>query len=134
MSQSNGLKNLKFVLMLYIVFNLFYGISFLFFTGMLVTMSGSPEPVPLSWIRWAGGPLLGFGIGAIWVFRNPSKQGVFVSMAAIASLLSGLGLLYSKIFDHSTAYTWFHVTPIVCLFALFVLLLWARQGAKEVLQ
>jgi hypothetical protein len=133
MSQSDGLKNLKFALILYIAFNLFYGVSFLFFTGTLVSMSGSPEPVNLSWIRWAGGPLLALGIGAIPVFRNPSKQGAFVSVAAMSSLFGGLGLLYSKIFDHSTSYTWFHMTPSVIALLLFVLLLWARQAAKEIL-
>jgi hypothetical protein len=134
MSQNNGLKNLKFALMLYIVFNLFYGVAFLFFTGTLVSMSGSPEFVNFSWIRWAGGPMLALGIGAITVYRNPSKQGPFVITAALAALFGGMGLLYSKIFDHSTAYTWFHMTPSVLGIALFVLLIWARQGAKEVLQ
>ena len=105
MSQNNGLKNLKLALLSYIVFNLFYGVSFLFFTGLLVSMSGSSEPVNLSWIRWAGGPLLALGLGAIPVYRNPSKQGPFVTTATLSALLGGLGLLYSKIFDHSTSYT-----------------------------
>ena len=133
MAQNNGLKNLKFALMLYIVFNLFYGVSFLFFTSTLVSMSGSPEPVNLSWIRWAGGPLLALGIGMIPVYRNPSKQGLFVTTAALTVLLGGVGLLYSKIFDHSTAYTWFHMTPCVLSLVIFALLLWARQGAKDIL-
>ncbi len=134
MSQNDGLKTLKFVVMLYIVFNLFYGVSFLLFPGMLVSMSGSPEPLNLSWIRWAGGPLLALGIGAIPVFRNPSKQGPFITAATLSTLLGGLGLLYSKIFDHSTSYTWFHMTPSVLSLVLFGLLLWARKGAKEELK
>jgi hypothetical protein len=133
MSPNSGLKNLKYVLMLYIVANLFYGVFFLFLPGVLVSMSGVPEPVNLGWIRWAGGPLIALGIGAIQVYRNPSKQGIFVTIAAISGLLIGLGLLYSKIFDHSTAYTWFHMTPCVIYLVLFVLLLWARQGAKDIL-
>jgi hypothetical protein len=134
MSQNNGLKNLKLALLSFIVFNLFYGVCFLFFTGLLVSMSGSPEPVNLSWIRWAGGPLLALGLGAIPVYRNPSKQGPFVTTAYLSALLGGLGLLYSKIFDHSTSYTWFHMMPCVLSLALFVFLLWARQGAKDVLE
>ncbi|MGE5809184.1 MAG: hypothetical protein ACM32I_08665 [Nitrospirota bacterium] len=134
MSLDRGLKRLKFALMLFIVFNLFYGVSFLFFTSTLVSMSGSPEPLNLSWIRWAGGPLLALGIGAIPVFRDPSKQGTFVTAAAMSSLFGGLGLLYSKIFDHSTSYTWFHMTPSVLALLLFVLLFWARQGAKDILK
>jgi hypothetical protein len=134
MSQNNSLKNLKFVLMLYIVFNLFYGVSFLLFPAFLVSLSGSPEPLNLSWIRWAGGPLLALGIGAIPVFRNPAKQGPFVTTATLSTLLGGLGLLYSKVFDHSTSYTWFHMTPSILGLVLFALLLWARQGAKDSLE
>jgi len=134
MSQSNGLKNLKLALMLSIIFNLFYGVSFLLFTGFVVSLSGSPEPVNLSWIRWAGGPLLALGIVGISVYRNPSKQGGFVTTVALSALLGGLGLLYSKVFDHSTAYTWFHMTPCVLSLAIFALLVWARQGAKEILE
>jgi hypothetical protein len=133
MSRNNGLKNLKYVLVLYIGANLFYGVFFLFLPGMLVSLSGVPEPVNLGWIRWAGGPLIALGIGAIQVYRNPAKQGIFITIAAISELLIGLGLLYSKMFDHSTSHTWFHITPCVIGLVLFVLLLWARQGAKDIL-
>jgi hypothetical protein len=133
MSPNNGLKNLKYVLVLYIVMILFYGVFFLFLPGVLVSMSGAPEPVNLGWIRWAGGPLIALGIGAIQVYRNPAKQGIFVTIAAISELLIGSGLLYSKIFDHSTSDTWFIITPCVIALVLFVLLLWARQGAKDIL-
>ncbi len=133
MSQNSGLKNLKYVLILYIVGNLFYGVFFLLLPGMLVSMSGVPEPVNLGWIRWAGGPLFALGAGAIQVYRSPAKQGIFVTIAAISELLIGSGLLYSKIFDHSTSYTWFIMTPCVVALVLFVLLVWARQGAKDIL-
>jgi hypothetical protein len=133
MSQNSGLKNLKYALILYIGAILFYGVFFLFLPGMLVSMSGVSEPVNLGWIRWTGGPLIALGIGAIQVYRNPAKQGIFVTIAAISELLIGSGLLYSKIFDHSASHTWFIMTPCVIALALFVLLLWARQGAKDIL-
>jgi hypothetical protein len=79
MSPNNGLKNLKYVLLLYIVAILSYGVFFLFLPGVLVSMSGVSEPVNLSWIRWAGGPLMALGIGAIQVYRDPAKQGIFVT-------------------------------------------------------
>jgi hypothetical protein len=133
MSRESGEKRLKTVLVLLALFDLFYGIAFLLFPGMLVAMSGSPEPVNLSWIRWAGGPLLAFAFGAFSARRNPAGQGAFVMAAMLSALLGGLGLLYSKIFDHSTSYAWFHMMPALSCLALFVLLLWARQGAKEIL-
>ncbi len=134
MSQNNGIKNLKFVLVLYIAANLGYGAAFLLFPGMLRDISGSPDPIGLSWIRWAGGPLIALGIGAVKVFRNPSGQGTFIMTAIISELLTGLGLLHSKMFDHSTSYAWFHITPSVLSLVLFALLVWARQGARNVLE
>ncbi len=133
MTNNNGIEKLRFVLKLAVFFNLFYGIGFLFVPGMLVAMSGESS-LPLGWIRWSGGPLFAIGIGAIQVHRNPAKQGVFMTIAIMAALTVGLGLLYSKIFDHSTVYTWFHMTPCVINLLMFGLLLWARQGAKEILK
>jgi len=134
MSQDQGVKNVKLALMAVIVVNLFYGVSFLFFPGMLLSLSGSSEPLNLGWIRWSGGPLIALGIGALQAYKKPAGQGVFVTVATISALLTGLGLLYSKIFDRSTTYTWFHMTPCVLSLLVFVLLLWARQGAKDVLK
>ncbi len=134
MSQENGLQRLKAVLVIYIIAHLFYGISFLVVPGFIISISGSPDPVGLSWIRWAGGPLIALAVGAIQVHRRPSGQGVFMTTATLSALMVGLGLLYSKMADHSTAATWFHLTPCVINLGLFALLLWARQGAKEILK
>ncbi len=134
MAQSNGLKILKSVLMLYIAANLFYGVSLFFFPNLFWDVSGSSEPLGLGWIRWAGGPLIAMGIGGIQVFRNPSRQGTFIMIATLSALFMGLGLLYSKIYDHSISSTWFHMTPCVINLTLFALLVGARQGAKEILQ
>jgi hypothetical protein len=134
MSQNEGIKKLKVVLAVFFVCYLSYGVSFLFFPGIVYAVSGSPDPLGLSWIRWSGGACIALGFGALQVFRNPARQGLFVSVATISSLLIGLGLLYSKIFDNSTSALWFHMTPCVINLALFVLLVWARQGAREVLE
>ena len=131
MAQDNGLKKLKIVLALFVVSYLFYGVSFLFLPGMLSDMSG--DPVKLGWIRWSGAPLLALGIGAIQVYRNPSKQGVFMTVATASALFIGLALLYSKLFDASTKYAWFTLAPCFINLALFVLLVWARKGAKEII-
>jgi len=133
MSQDKGIKKLKVVMLLFFVTYLFYGVSFLFSPGMVYAMSHSPEPLGLSWIRWSGGALIALGIGAIQVFRNPSRQGGFVIVAMISALLIGLGLLYSRFFDNSTSTFAFHMTPCFINLGLFVLLVWARQGAKDIL-
>jgi len=134
MEQINGLKILKTVLLLYIAAYLFYGVSLFFFPNLLWDVSGSSEPLGLGWIRWAGGPLIAMGIGGIQVFRNPARQGTFITIATLSALFIGLGLLYSKIYDHSISSTWFHMAPCVINLTLFALLLAARQGAKEILK
>ncbi len=133
MSQNDGIQKLKGILIIYIIAHLFYGISFLLFPGFIVSISGSPDPVGLTWLRWSGGPLAALAVGAIAVYRNPAGQHVFLNVALASALFVGLGLLYSWLFDHSTSAAWFHLTPCVVNLALFFLLLWARQGAKEAL-
>jgi hypothetical protein len=120
--------------MLYIAANLFYGVSLFFLPNLLWDVSGSLEPLGLGWIRWAGGPLIAMGIGGIQVFRNPARQGTFITIATLSTLFIALGLLYSKIYDHSISSTWFHMTPCVINLTLFALLLGARRRAKEILE
>jgi hypothetical protein len=134
MSHNSALRILRSVLLLYIAANLLYGVSLFFLPNLLWDVSGSSEPLGLGWIRWAGGPLIALGIGGIRVFRNPSRQGTFITIATLSALFIGLGLLYSKLYDHSISYTWFHMTPCVINLTLFGLLLGARQGAKEILK
>jgi hypothetical protein len=132
MSQNDGLTRLKIVLAVFFVSYLFYGVSFLFFPGMLSEMSG--DPVHLGWIRWSGGALFALGIGAVQAFRNPARHGSFVTVATISALLIGCSLLYSKLMEPSTKHAWFTLTPCFINLGLFVLLLWARQGAREALK
>jgi hypothetical protein len=134
MHRNNGLKILKPVLLLYIAAYLFYGVSLFFFPNLLWDVSGSSEPLGLGWIRWAGGPLIAMGIGGIQVFRNPAGQGTFITIATLSALFIGAGLFYSKVYDHSISSTWFHMTPCVINLVLFVLLLWGRQEAKDILE
>jgi hypothetical protein len=133
MTHESGVKRLKFVLALFIVSSMFYGILLLLTPGILVAMSGSPGPIDLSWIRWSGGALIALGIGSIQAYRKPAGQDVFLNVVTLSLLLIGLGILYSMIFDNSTSDLWFLLTPCLINLGLFVLLVWARQGAKDVL-
>jgi hypothetical protein len=132
MTQNNGLKKLKIVLALFFVSYLFYGVSFLFLPGLLSEISG--DPVHLGWIRWSGAPLFALGLGAIQAYRNPVKHGSFITVAIVSALLVGSALLYSKLFEPSSKQAWFTLTPCFINLGLFVLLVWARQGAKDVLE
>ncbi len=134
MSNEKGIAQLKFVLAVYSIAHLFYGVSFLIAPGFIVGISGSTDPVGLSWIRWSGGPLFALAVGAIQAYQKPQGKGIFMTVASVSALLVGLSLLYSRLFDHSTSAAWFHWTPCIINLALFALLMWARQGAKEILE
>ena len=90
---------LKVSLLLFAVISFGYGVIYLFFPEVEVKATGA-EPIPVGWIRWIGGILIPLGIAAFMIYRNPSKQGIFISMVAIGSLLVGLTLFYTVFFEN----------------------------------
>ena len=132
MAQNNGTKTLKVVLVIYVIVVLVYGLGLFFIPGVLAKISGG-DPVDLSWLRWSGGVLIGLGIGALLVFRDPAKQGVFVTTISLGTLLTGLGLLYSWIVHEYSAATWFIALPAIIVLVVSALLWWSRQKAKGIL-
>ncbi len=133
MSQENGIGKLKGALIFSIVVNLFYGIAFLIAPGLLSAIAGG-TPVEHGWIRWSGGALLALGVGGIQAYRNPAHQISMITTLTVAPLLIGLGLLHPLLFENYSVHTWFIVIPCVVSFALFTAMLWARQGAKDILK
>jgi len=132
MTQSNGTKTLKVVLVIYAIVSLVYGLCYLLMPGVLVAMSGA-SPVDLGWLRWPGGILIALGIGALLALRDPTKQGVFVTTISLGTLLTGLGLLYSWIVHEYSAATWFIALPTIIVLVVSALLWWSRQKAKGIL-
>jgi len=132
MAQKSNSALLRVVLVIYAIVALIYGIGFLIVPGVWVRMSES-GPVDYGWLRWPGGIIIAFGIGALMVFRKPEKQGVFVFSVALATLLAGLGLLASFILKESSGTMMFIVVPIVLLLVLSGLLWWGRKRAKTIL-
>jgi hypothetical protein len=98
MTQDKNSQLLKVSLVLFAIVAVVYGLIHLIIPDLYVKISGS-DPIPSSWIRWFGAILISLGVGAIMVFRNPVKQGIFITMIAIGTLLCGLTLLYSLIFE-----------------------------------
>ena len=129
MAQKNKIALLKVVLVIYAVIALIYGIGFLFVPGMWVRLSES-GPVDSGWLRWPGGVIIAFGIGALMVFRKPENQGTFVFSIALATLLAGLGLLYSFIMREYSGTTTFIIVPTVLMLVLSIFLWWGRKRAK----
>jgi hypothetical protein len=67
------------------------------------------------------------------VARKPEKQGIFVFASALATLLAGLGMLYSWIMREGTGTIMFHAFSTILLFVLSGLLWWSRGRAKGIL-
>jgi hypothetical protein len=137
MSNSNDAQNdtarmLKVALLIQGIVQLVYGVAFLLTPGLLVAISGAAA-VDYGWLRWSGGLLAGLAYGSFRAFRNPTRQGLFVTTMAYASLLTGVGFLIATIAGEYTCATWFIVLPMVISFGLAVLIWWGRSQAKAIL-
>jgi len=132
MAQNDNVKVLKFALIILAVISLVYGFGFLFVPGVLVKLSGG-NPVEFSWLRWMGGVIIALGIGALMVSSKPEKQGIFVTSMVLATLFSGLGMLYSWIMQEGSGAIWFTALPTCLLLLLSGLLWWGRGQAKGIL-
>jgi uncharacterized membrane protein YobD (UPF0266 family) len=133
MEKNKNYLFLKTALLIYAVVCIVYGIGYLIFPDFLVKLSGG-EPVFHGWLRWAGGTLIAFGIGAIMVFQKPKNQGIFVTTIALGTLLAGLALLYGWITLEEGANVWFTALPTIVVLVLSCLLWWTRQQAKDILK
>jgi hypothetical protein len=67
------------------------------------------------------------------VFRNPEKQGIFIKMSAIGTLIVGLTNLYSLSFE-SVGDTWSTLTPAIVILILLALLWISLKKAKDILE
>ena len=134
MTQNKSLTLFKAALIMFAIVTIVYGLCYVLIPQVLVEMSGG-DPVHPSWLRWPGCVLITLGIGAIMVFRNPAKQDIFVMVIALGTLLSGLALLYTLIFEMQPENAvWFTAMPIIILLVTSALLWWGRQQAKEILK
>jgi len=131
MPENKNLQLLKVALILFAVLTLVYGLVYLFIPEIYVKSTGS-EPIPSAWIRWFGGILIALGIGAIMVFRNPGKQGIFITLLAIGNLLEGLITLYSAFFE-GVSKIWFDIAPAIVLLILSALFWISLKQAKAIL-
>jgi O-antigen/teichoic acid export membrane protein len=132
MAQNNNVTLLKVGLVILAIVSIIYGLGFLIIPGMWVSLSGG-DPVQFGWLRWSGGIIIALGIGALQVFRRPEKQGIFVFMSALSTLLAGLGILFSWIMKEYSGSTMFVAVPTILLLIISGLLWWGRQKAKGIL-
>lgn len=131
MTQNKNLQLLKVALILFAVVTLVNGLVYLFIPEIYIRLTGS-EPVPPAWIRWSGGILISLGIGAIMVYRNPRKQGIFIKMSAIGTLIVGLTNLY-EVFFEGVGSVWYAIPPAIVNLLLSALLWISLKQAKAIL-
>jgi hypothetical protein len=132
MAQNDDVNVLKVALIILAVISFVNGFGLLFVPGILLKLIGG-NPVEFGWLRWSGGVIIALGIGALMVYNNPEKQGIFVTSMVLATLFGGLGSLYSWIMQEFSAATWFIALITCLLLVLSSLLWWGRGKAKGIL-
>jgi len=132
MAEKSNSGILKIALLIYAVVCVIYGLGFFIVPDSLVELSGG-EPVFHGWLRWSGGIIIALGIGAILTYLKPKGQGIFVTTIAIGALLAGLAMVWAWINIEEGANVWFTAIPTIVNLALFGLLWWSRQEAKNIL-
>lgn len=134
MEKIKGSQLLRITLVIFIVIALLYGFVYLVIPQVEVKASGS-DPVPSGWLRWSGGILIALGIGAVMVLRNPAGQGIFITTMALGTLLCGLALLYTVLFEFTGAGNIMHtLIPAIVNLILSALFWISLKQAKELLK
>ena len=124
---------LKVTLVAFAIITIVYGVNYLIFPEFQIKLSGG-EPIQPGWIRWFGGVLLALGYGSIMIFRNPSKQGVFVTSMSIGSLLVGLTLFYEVIFEWDSSYNMLNsLIPAIVMMIITILFWISLRQSKDIL-
>jgi uncharacterized protein YjeT (DUF2065 family) len=121
--ETKSIYLLKISLALFAIIALLYGIIYALAPQLMVEASGS-SPVPSGWLRWPGAIMVAIGAGSIMVFRCPSGQGIFVATLALGTLLCGVALVYSALFELEGIGNLWHTLLPGLIILVISLLLW----------
>ena len=120
MAEKKKSNLLNALLIIYAIIALVYGLGYLLCPESLVELAGD-EPINPSWLRWCGAVLLGLAWGSFTAFRSKEREQAFLGTINWGTLLTGLTLLYSWIFE-MTGNTWFTAAPAIIILVIAVLL------------
>ena len=131
--ENKKLTLLKVALIVFAFQAILFGFFYAFIPQVSIEASGS-DPVPSGWLRWSGAVLIAIGLGSILVIRKPKNQGIFVLTMALGTLLCGLALMYSSLFEPAgIGNVWHTVVPgLINLFTSLLLWIGLKQ-AKNIL-
>ncbi|MEM7254542.1 MAG: hypothetical protein AAF493_24245 [Pseudomonadota bacterium] len=124
---------LKAGLLLTIIIDIVYGVMFLLAPTFYFDLAGT-NPFDPAIIRWSGAPLIGLGLGAVWVLQAPQRQRIFVDMLVITFFLAALAHTYGFVMNEYTGQYWVIGMPMVGTWFTAIVLFIGRHQAKELLQ
>ena len=129
---------LRVAILLYIVETIGYGLPMLVWPQLLwedIAGASGDALDGLVATRWAGGVLVGLGVGALMVLLKPAGQRTFVSAMAIHTSLAGAAVVYSMLSDElDVVDAWFRWVSLLLLAGLAGFLWLARWRAKGILK
>lgn len=123
---------LKIALILSIITDVVYGVMFLIAPTYYFELAGSNLFDP-AFLRWSGAPLVGFGVGAIWVLKSPEHQRIFVDALVIGYVLAALAHIYGFFLNEYSGAIWVIGMPMVGVTITAILFLIGRRQATALL-
>ncbi len=134
---SNGASDIgafKNVFIVTAIIDLFYGVGFLVLPQMQFQMSQDPGiPANPSWVRWAGGILIGLAVAAWLVSGSPAKQRPLVVGIGVSNALAALALAYAALSGEYQGVAWYIRTPVIITGAIAAAMWWLMQKYRAIL-
>lgn len=134
----SAVATLRLAIVLYIVETIGYGLPMLIWPELLwdtIAGASGPELDGLVSVRWAGGVLVGLGLGAFLVLAKPKGQRSFVTAMTFHSSLAGAALLVSSINGElDVVDAWFRWASVIFVGVLAIYLWLARWRARDLLK
>jgi len=115
------------------VIDLVYGVMFILAPTFYFELAGG-DPFDPGVLRWSGGVLIAFGVGAIWVLQAPAHQRIFVNTLLLSYLLAALAHTFGFFMDQYSGQIWVLGMPMVGVWITTIVLFMGRNQAKALLQ
>jgi hypothetical protein len=116
------------------IIDFIYGLGFLLMPAMQFQMSQDPGiPANPSWVRWAGGVLIGLAAGAWFASGSPAKQRPLVTSICIGHALTALSLTYATLSGEYRGVAWYIWSPVVLTGAIAAAMYWLLNKYRAVL-
>jgi hypothetical protein len=123
----SDVKSSSAILYIAAIFDLVYGVLFLFVPLWMFALSQDPNVGSPGWVRWSGGLLIGVAVAGFLAAAKPETQRPFVVGLLVATVLIALSLLYSLFVGGYAGAAWFLWVPIAINACLAVALAWVAS-------